>query len=74
MAQYRLGNLFALGEGVIKDDVAAFFWLTLAVNRSTGKFKEDAAAERARLQTSLTPEQITSVEKRAGEWRASALN
>ena len=56
MAQYRLGNLFALGEGVIKDDVAAFFWLTLAVNRSTGKFKEDVfAAERARLQTSLTP-------------------
>ena len=70
VAQSRLATLFELGDSVKKDLVEAYFWLTLSTRRSTGKLKKDIDEQRARIATSLSTEQIASVDKRAREWRA----
>ena len=69
MAQSRLGSLLAAGNGVTKDPVEAYFWMTLAIKRSSGNLKKNVTAERARVAKSLTPAQVQSADKRAAGWR-----
>ena len=74
VAQSRLATLYEKGDSVKKDLGEAYFWLTLATRRSTGKSKKDIDGQRARIGTSLTTEQIASIDKRAQEWRAERPN
>jgi hypothetical protein len=64
-----LSSLLAAGKGVAKDSVEAYFWMTVAIKRSSGKLKKGITAKRARLAKSLTAAQIKSADKRAAGWR-----
>ncbi|MEE2981119.1 MAG: tetratricopeptide repeat protein [Pseudomonadota bacterium] len=63
-AQSMLGYLHAMGHGVARDDVQAYFWFTLAAAASD----EQAAINRDRLITLLTPEQIAAGDVLVEAW------
>jgi TPR repeat protein len=59
-----LGYLHAMGLGVARDDVQAYFWFTLAAAGD-----DQAAANRDRLITLLTPEQIAAGDALVEAWQ-----
>lgn len=67
-AQAMLGYLYARGEGIGRDPVAAYFWYALAA-RQGDPFAAEAAAALART---LTPAERASAEARLRAWSPSA--
>jgi TPR repeat protein len=64
-AQVLLAALFLTGEGVKKDETAAYMWLSVEGSRG------DADAKRLRdiLSRHMSSEQIANAEKLAKEWK-----
>ena len=69
-AQSSYAEMFAEGQGLDRDDVQAYKWLTLAAERASDKRIRDAA-NRARKQIAarLSAEQRQDAERRARIWR-----
>jgi TPR repeat protein len=64
-AQYNLGLMYYGGNGVPKDFVQAYLWLSLAADQ---KF-QDAAKNLDFLVKKMSPGQITEAKKLASEWK-----
>jgi uncharacterized protein len=62
-AQLALGVLYAKGEGVLKDDVAAYAWFNLAGFHGS----QQGAKGRELLAKKMTPEQIAKAQKLSKE-------
>ena len=64
-AMFRLGELYAKGDGVVRDDREAYFWLTLAASRNV----PEAAEAREKIGERLNPTQRSDAEARAKTWK-----
>jgi uncharacterized protein len=64
-AQYELGALYYSGSGVPRNDVEAYYLLTLASDSGERR----AAMLRDQVRRHLTPQEISDARKRATEWR-----
>jgi hypothetical protein len=64
-AQYNLGVMYAEGQGVPRNDVAAYAWMNLA---AAGGHKE-AKVQRDRLETRMTRGEIAEAQRIAAEFR-----
>jgi hypothetical protein len=60
-----LGSCYAVGKGVDKDQVRAYFWLTLA----SKQHDKDAEKQRSELAPQLSPDDITKTELFAAAWK-----
>jgi uncharacterized protein len=65
VAQFNLGAMFALGRGVVKDDVEAYKWILLA-----GMNDYDITRVEKILLAEMTPAQIDEAQKRVQEFAA----
>lgn len=64
LAQYKLGKMYATGEGVIKNMTYAHMWVNFADTQGLG----DTASEyKNELEKQMTPSQIEEAEKLAEE-------
>lgn len=63
-ALYKLGLLFAAGNGTEPDFVAAHKWFNLAAARGIA----EAAAERAALACEMSLDEIARAQREAREW------
>ena len=73
--QFNLGILYVQGRGVPVDAVQAYKWFSLASLRydaSDKESREDAAKNRDRVATKMTPAQIAEAQKLAREWKPKA--
>jgi hypothetical protein len=72
-AQNDIGFMLAFGEGMPpRDEVEAYKWLTLAIERYTDKNQdrlEQAKRDRATLAKRMTRAQIAEAERRAKVWK-----
>lgn len=68
-AQCRLGESYSRGEGVPKDAVTAYMWLTLA-EESAASTLESAKIAKERLVTKLTRSDIAAAQIRAIKFRS----
>jgi TPR repeat protein len=64
-AEYDLGFLYAVGQGVRQDLVRAHMWLSLAAAQGY----TDAVSYRDRVAAGMTAEQIAEAERLAEGWR-----
>ena len=64
-AQFSLGFMYELGQGVPQDYVQAYMWFSLAAAQGT----KGAAEWRERLAARMTPAQIAEAQKLASEWK-----
>jgi len=64
-AQLFLGRMYAMGEGVKKDPVTAYFWLTLAATEE----QEAAQVYLSDLERSLSSAQIEQANSRVKAFR-----
>lgn len=62
-AQWWLGGMYALGQGVIQDNVYAHIWYNIAASNGY----EDAKAFRDALAKEMTPSQIEKAQRLARE-------
>ncbi len=69
-AQATLGLLYSLGQGVVKNDVEAYFWLDLAASVK-GPKQEQYAANRQLIGTHITTDELEEVEERVAKWQAA---
>ena len=63
IAQYSVGQMYALGEGVTQDLIEAYAWYSVA---ATGGYKS-GVQNRDTVASKLTPEQLLEGQKRATE-------
>jgi TPR repeat protein len=69
-AQYSYAEMFAEGQGLDRDDVQAYKWLTLAAKRASDTRTRDAAnRSRKQVAARLSAEQRQDAERRAKKWR-----
>lgn len=72
-AQNDIGFMLGFGEGIPPhDDVEAYKWLKLAIDRYTVKNQErldQARKDLATLKARMTPAQISEAERRAKAWK-----
>jgi hypothetical protein len=72
-AQNNLGFMLGFGEGIPpRDDVEAYKWLSLAIQRYTSKNEdrlEQAKKDLAMLAARMSPTQIAEAERRAKAWK-----
>jgi TPR repeat protein len=61
-AQFKLGVLYANGQGVRKNMILADMWLILAGE------KIDGNKNRKKVEKKMTPKQIAEAKRLAGEW------
>lgn len=67
-AQHRLGYMYAMGDGVAPDLVAAYTWLNLAaINLPPGLEHDRAVANREIVARLLVPAEIAEAHRRMGE-------
>jgi len=64
-AQFNLGVMVAHGQGVEQDYVAAYQWLTLAMDT----LHDDALSARDALVTRMTSREVEAGQEAANEWR-----
>ena len=69
-AQATLGLLYSLGQGVLRSDVEAYFWLDLAA-LVKGPKQEQYAANRQTIGTHITTDELAEVEERVAKWLAA---
>jgi TPR repeat protein len=72
-AQNNIGFMLGFGEGVPpRDDVEAYKWIQLAIDRYTAKNQDrldQARKDLATLARRMTPAQIAEAEKRVRAWK-----
>jgi TPR repeat protein len=72
-AQNDIGFMYGFGEGVPpRDDVQAYKWLTLAIERYTAKNRDrldQAVKDRATLANRMSPAQIANAERLVRQWK-----
>jgi TPR repeat protein len=72
-AQNDIGFMLGFGEGIPpQDDIEAYKWLSLAIDRYTAKNQErldQARKDLATLKARMTPAQISEAERRAKAWK-----
>jgi len=66
IAQSALARMYALGDGVEKDSVAAYMWYVLA-EKSSQALNETVQAAKKQLVASLSADQIVDAHKQASE-------
>ncbi|MBX9945844.1 MAG: sel1 repeat family protein [Reyranella sp.] len=75
-AQNDIGFMYGFGEGIPPaDDVEAYKWLTLAIERYTAKNQErldQAIKDKATLAKRMSRAQIAEAERRAKAWKPAA--
>ena len=64
-AQFILGSMYTVAQGVPRDFVRAHMWLNLAAAQNY----EDAGKMRDLIGKLMTPAQIAEAQKLAGEWK-----
>ena len=64
-AQYWLGMIYFEGRGVLRDDLRAYVWLTIAANQGN----RGARAGRVGIARRLSAAQITEADRLATAWR-----
>ncbi len=69
-AQYRLGFMYADGEGVAQDYVLSHMWFNLAAaHLPADVVQESAATQRSIIEPSMTPAQVAEAQRLAREWK-----
>lgn len=69
-ALYELGNRYADGDGVARDNVLAYMWFGLAVERLNTEEGYEARRMQLRLDPDMFRHQITESERLARIWKA----
>ena len=69
-SQTEMGIRYERSDGVVRDLVEAYAWLTLAERRGTGEVKRDAAQDKALLAKDMTPGDIAAAMQRVRAWKA----
>lgn len=69
-ALYELGNRYADGDGVARDNVLAYMWFGLAVERLNTEEGYEARRMQLRLDPDMFRHQITEAERLARIWKA----
>ena len=69
LAQYYLGDMYAKGLGVARDDQQAYFWLSLAAAHLSGPGQEKALARINALSGKLTPDQLWRIQEQVRQWQ-----
>ena len=69
-ALFELGNLYADGDGVARDNVLAYMWYGLAAERLTTEQGYEARRMQLRLDPDMFRHQITESERLARLWKA----
>ena len=67
-AQGGLGLAYFTGRGIEQDFVAAHVWMTLAAGRLTGETRSGALRFRAKIEATMTSDQIAEARRRAAAW------
>jgi TPR repeat protein len=71
---YKLGVLYAHGQGVVQDDIEAFKWLDLAADMGIGEDRDKALRARTLLAERLTPVEVSWAEGRVEHWSRARLS
>lgn len=71
-AQLALARLLAKGEGVARDEAAAYRWALLAARRDRSAIGNDARALAADVLSRLSPEARRGAERAARTWQVRA--
>jgi hypothetical protein len=73
-AQFSLGLMYAIGDGVPQDDVRAYMWWSLAVAHSTDNKQKSTATQRdGALTRRMTPAKIAEAKRLAQQCEAQGL-
>ena len=67
-AQWTLGAMYSLGQGVTQDDLEAHIWFNLAAAQFSGENRERYVKARDAVAARITSEQIAEAQRRAREW------
>ena len=67
-AQFELGMLYNKGEGVVRDLVQSYMWLTLSASQAVGDDRDFKARMRDALASKMTPEQVAAAQEMARTW------
>jgi hypothetical protein len=68
-AQYSLGGLYYIGQGVPQDWAEAYYWNDLAAaGKPVASNATDAAKYRDKAASHLTPADLSREQERAREW------
>src|SRR5262249_34570533 len=65
---YDLAVRYALGQGVVQDEVEAYKWFDLAANAGPGEVRSKAVRARQALGEHLMPLQVHEAKVAAQEW------
>ena len=65
-----MGTLYAAGQGVPKDSVQAYMWLTVAGSQGSEAGRQNALRARDAVAQQMTPAQHQEAGKLAQEWMA----
>ena len=69
-AQFNLGKMYSLGQGVPQDFEQAYFWISLAVSRaSSAEERNRFVSARGLFVGQMTAQQIAEAQRLAKEWR-----
>ena len=73
-ALYNLGVLYALGQGVPKDNLEAYKWFDLSAGLTyPGEDQDKAVRARDAIREDMTPAQVAEAAQRAADWRATLM-
>lgn len=72
-AQFRLAEMYHRGQGLPKDSVASYMWLTLA-EKTAASVSETARAVRGRMAAKMANSDIAAAESRAVKWLSKHFN
>lgn len=61
--------MYYIGQGVGRDYVQAYKWVSLSVSRSSGETRDQAVWTRDIVAAKMTPEQIAEALKLTREWK-----
>ena len=64
LAQYRIGFIYANGEGVPKNDIAAYMWFNL----SAAQGDKEASKAMIALGEKMTTDQISEAQRLSSKW------
>ncbi len=68
-AQYNLGVMYALGQGVPRDNVQAYMWFDLSARYLEGVERDCMVQIRDVIASDMTPAQIAEAQRLAREWK-----
>ncbi len=68
-AQFNLGVMYALGQGVPRDNIQAYMWFDLSARYSEGVERDHMGHNRDVIASYLTPAQLAEAQKLAREWK-----